>query len=156
MEAGKILEARGLKFKIMITNGTDTEPVARQAFPDGFPDWFRLVSQTPDINSLLAQASCFVSTSAAETFSYAICEASFYGLPVIQSDIPGTVWNATNPSTRLFPSLNPTALANSMEDFLKSDPEQEAKLALDTRERNRTLYPLNTWASKVINFYNSL
>ncbi|MBF0846977.1 glycosyltransferase, partial [Streptococcus danieliae] len=74
-----------------------------------------LKEQTKDIASLFNSVDCFISSSEYETFSYAICEASVFGLPVIQSDIAGTMWNAENPSTFLFKVNDAVALCKQMD-----------------------------------------
>ena len=115
LEAGQILEKKNLKFKILITKGVDTLEVVNQFFKGKQPDWVELMDQTDNVAEFYDKIDCFVSTSFHETFSFAILEATFYNKPVIQSDIEGTKWNAKNPSTLVFKSLNANDLSIKMD-----------------------------------------
>lgn len=147
---------KGMNVAILISNGTDTLNVVSQALGGETTNWCRVVEQTENVCDLFSQADCFVSTSVAETFSYAICEASIYGLPVIQSDIEATLWNAGNPSTLLFKSLDVADLADKMEQMIYADKEDMAKRCLRTREHNIEAYSIEKWVNNIIEFYNQL
>ena len=86
----------------MITKGVGTADFVENRYGGRIPEYIELVNQTSNIASLFEKSQCFISASLQETMSMAIAEASIYGLPVIQSDILGTWWNADNPSTFLF------------------------------------------------------
>ena len=156
LEAGKELIKLRNDFQVFITKGTDTESVVNNYFQGNLPSWVILKDQTEDIASLFNSVDCFISNSEHETFSYAICEASVFGLPVIQSDIAGTMWNAKNPSTRLFKVNDPLALCKQMNFIIDADKEELEKQIQVTIENNRRDYSLEQWAHNVISFYKQI
>ncbi len=155
MAAGCELAKIRSDFSVYITKGTDTEVVANDYFKfmGNLPSWLILKEQTHDIASLFNEVDCFVSTSEHETFSYAICEASVFGLPVIQSNIEGTMWNAHNPSTRLFRVNDVMDLCRKMNDIMDADKTELEKQIQITIKNNQSKYSLEQWAHKVTDFY---
>ena len=91
-----------------------------------------------------------------ETFSNAILEASFYHVPVIQSDIPGTIWNADRPSTFLFESLNSKNLSEKMEQVLALKQEKLSELCLQTKEINSLQYNVDIHCVKIHDYYGKI
>jgi glycosyltransferase involved in cell wall biosynthesis len=155
LKAAEELVYEGNNLKILLTNGVDTKQVVSSLY-ETLPKWLNIVGQTDDINSLFSKADCFVSTSVFETFSFAIAEASIYGLPIIQSDIPGTMWNADNPSTFLFRSLSVTSLKQAMLDVMNIDKIQMKQRCEKTCQTNIINYSLDSWSDKVIHFFESM
>lgn len=153
IQAGRQLAKKGFRFKIRITNGVDTEKVVGREFGNKLPEWFELIPQENDISVLLSQASCYVSTSIHETMSTAIAEATLYGIPVIQSDIPGTWWNADNPSTFVFKNLDVDDLVHQMEKVMTMDKEQMIQACRQTRQTNLECLDLNRWCNEIITTY---
>lgn len=147
---------KGNNIRVLITKGTDTGQVVDDFFNGHVPDWCMVIAQSDDINSIFAQADCFVSTSVHETFSYAICEATVYGLTVIQSDIEGTKWNAGNPSTHVFRSEDVVDLAEAMKKVMSEDPTNLTNKIKETQSRNIIDYSLDAWCGKIINFYEEV
>lgn len=143
-------------FEVVITKGTDTEKVVNHIFNGDIPGWLRLIEQTDTIVDLLSSVDCFVSTSVHETFSYAVAEASVFGLPVIQSDIDGTMWNASNPSTFLFQSENVEDLACRMRDVIDLPKEDMRRRCEITRLRNVEQYSFDMWVNKIVDFLERL
>jgi len=156
LEAGSILSAQHIPFQVLITKGTETESVSNDYFGENMPDWCKLINQNDNVNILFAQADCFISTAIHETFCNAICEATVYGLPVIQSDIDGTMWNAKNPSVSLYSTLDSQALAREMLKMMQRDRKQLIADCLTTRSINSSKYSFDIWCSKVIDFYQKL
>ena len=143
------------EIRIIITKGTDTVAVCETFFGGDIPNWCQLIEQSDDINTILEQADCFVSTSVHETFSYAICEATYFGLPIIQSDIDGTRWNANNPSTFLFRSGDSHDLERAMVEVMKRD---EGTLQNDISQTctNNMKYGIDNWCERIISFYEKI
>lgn len=142
--------------RVLITNGTDTEQVVSFFFNGQIPDWCVVIPQSDDINYIFDQADCFVSTSVYETFSYAICEASVYGLPILQSDIEGTKWNAGNPSTYVFRSEDTFDLESNMKKVMSENPLILSVRIKETQSINIRDYSLNTWCGKIVKFYEDI
>ena len=105
---------------LRVVKGTDSDEVFSRVFGSdaALPQWLEPIEQDEDIVRVFDGTDCFISAAQHETFSYAVCEATLYGLAVIQSDIPGTMWNAGNPSVKLFKSLDVSDLADKIEDFM--------------------------------------
>lgn len=155
LDAAEELTHEGNNLKILLTNGVDTKQVVSSRY-ETLPKWLNIVGQTDDINSLFSKADCFVSSSASETFSFAIAEASIYGLPIIQSDIPGTMWNACNPSTFLFKTENVKDLKRSMLEVMNASKDSLLQKCIETRNTNVRNYSLSAWCDKVLDFYQKL
>lgn len=141
---------------VYITRGTDTDNVVAEKFGKNVPSWCHIVNQRENINELFEMADCFVSSSDAETFSYAICEATIANMPVIQSDIDGTLWNVDNPSTFLFKQGDSDSLAEAMMNYMKSNPKNLQQACLETRLNNLGRYGLDAWCERIIRFYEQL
>lgn len=156
VQAGICLASKKLNFRILITKGADTELIVKSVVGEILPDWLVLVEQTDNIINLLVRSACYVSTSVHETMSTAIAEATLYGLPVIQSDIPGTYWNAKNPSTFLFKKGDVRDLAEKMEMLMRMDYDGLKDLCTMTKEINMERLSLETWCRKVISCYQNL
>lgn len=155
LNGGKNLENKN-RVDVYITRGTDTDEVVTKVFGNNVPDWCHVVEQRENINELFEMADCFVSCSDAETFSYAICEATIANMPVIQSDIDGTMWNAESKSAFLFKQGDAASCAEAMKRYMDSDVNELQKECLKTREHNQRCYGLDTWCKRVINFYEHL
>lgn len=156
LAAGETLIKQGENIKILLTKGPDAEYVVNEYFNNNIPKWVTLINEDDNINNLFAQADCFVSTSIHETFSYTICEATAYGLPVIQSNIEGTAWNNDNPSTFLFETLNSEQLSQQMRRVMNEDVNNLSRQCEITREKNRKTFPIEKWCQEVISFYNTV
>src|SRR5690606_29938130 len=156
LKACEILDSKKSNFCIKIIKGVgqETESAVKEIFGNSIPNWLELVDRTDKIESFYSQISCFVSISTHETFSNAIAEATMFELPVIQSDIPGTMWNAENPSTFLFKSLDVEDLANVMEKVLSFPKEEMEKQCFITRQNNIDKYGVDLWAERVLKFYS--
>lgn len=145
------LIAEKVDFEIWITKGTDTEEVVRSLFRQ-MPQWLTLIDQTEEIASLYGQVDCFISCSDCETFSYAVAEACYSGLPVIQSDIEGTAWNKPNPGCITFESGNEKKLAERMLQFCEQGAISMEKAGSISRFIE-SRYTLNKWSESIIKFY---
>jgi glycosyltransferase involved in cell wall biosynthesis len=151
----KLVESNpSAQYKLIITDGTDTRSVINDLTGGNIPNWCQLIKQTDNINSVLASVDCFISAADYETFSYAVCEASIYGLPVIQTNIPGTKWNNENPSTFLFSTGNADELAQCIKRV--SDTYTELTTARVKTRQNNLKYTIDHWSRQIINFYQDL
>ena len=151
-KAGERLYKEGVTdFVCYVTIGTDTCETVKVL--GGEQPWFKLIPQNDDINQIFAQADCFVSTSTCETFSYAIAEASYYGLPIIQSDIPGTSWNRPSQTTLWFESENVEDLAYQMKCMMEVKSKILAHALQQASEEIQHNYSLDSWADRILNCY---
>lgn len=155
LKAGEILINKDLNFKVLLLKGIDTLEVVNKVFNNTVPFWVEVMERTNDIENFYNRLSCFVSTSVHETFSNAIAEATMFEIPVIQSDIPGTNWNAENPSTFLFESLNVEKLAAVMEKVLHYPKDKLNEKCEDTRQINIKKFGVDLWCEKIFKFYDN-
>ena len=108
----------GYRFKLLL-NGNEHTWTQLDSFLDGGqPDWLIKGEPVEDVSLLFAQSKIFIQASRRETFSYAVCEAAYAGLPVIASDIPGLEWAHNLPSVRFFENENVTELYLIMKQYL--------------------------------------
>lgn len=143
---------------LRVVKGTDSDEVFSRVFGSdaALPQWLEPIEQDEDIVRVFDGTDCFISAAQHETFSYAVCEATLYGLAVIQSDIPGTMWNAGNPSVKLFKSLDVSDLVDKIEDFISIDRHKLAEDTAITAARNRTKYTLDAWCDSVLKMYEKI
>ncbi len=155
-DAAEILERNKYDFEIHITRGYSTELLLKSKYGKQIPSWLRLVEQTDDVKELYKNCSCYISASLKETMSMAIAESSIYGLPVIQSDIPGTMWNAHNPSVFLFHVNDSSDLASQMMKIIDMDKIKLKRLCEQTSVNNRKELSMQRWCERIISIYQSL
>lgn len=143
-------------FKLLITEGIGTREMLLKTCGE-IPEWIELVKQTDNVSELYSRSSCYVSTSLRETMSTSIAEATFFDLPVIQSDILGTYWNAQNPSVLLFRSGDIEDLTDKIEKIinLSNDKNWQSNI-VETRQKNMTLLSLSHWREEVLKVLKGL
>lgn len=157
LNAGKKLEKAGAQFRILITKGNKLEESVHSFLnTDKLPSWVKIVPQTDDIASLFSESDCYISASRGETMSFAIAEATYFLVPVIQSDIPGTYWNAKNPSVFLFKNEDSDELCKKMQEIMQSDKTELKEKCAETLENNKKLLDLDVWKENIINVYKSV
>ena len=153
--ATKKLLNKGYNIHVLLTRSSNIDEYCKRYGYDSV-DWLTVIDPQDDINEIFSKADCFVSTSVGETFSYGICEASIFGLPVIQSDIEGTMWNKNNPSTFVFKSLDIDDLAKCMIRVISMDHNEIMQRCEITSLNNVRDYSINAWTKKVLLFYQNL
>lgn len=153
LSAAEMLKTEGYHFEVHLTRGAYLDKYLKNRYPDGYPQWLSVIDQTDNIASIFDSSSCYVSASIAETMSMAIAEASIYGLPVIQSDIPGTWWNAGNPSAFIFEKGNVKALCQKMKELIDMNPQELESRCRITSSNNRGRLSLQDWCQKMTDIY---
>lgn len=98
-------------------------------------------------------ANIFIQASRKETFSYAVCEASYMGMPVISSDIAGLEWAHMLPTVTFFENENVEELYNLMKTFLDGKQFVE-KDYNQTKAIINSDYTIHAWAHKIMRIYN--
>jgi glycosyltransferase involved in cell wall biosynthesis len=119
------------------------------------PPWLRLSGFVGDSAWLFAAADIFVSASRHEGQSSAIGEALACGLPVVMSDIPGTVGWGAAPSMLTFASENANALGARIERLLDDAPQARAAGGR-SRDWVRERFALNAWCERICAIYQEL
>ncbi len=157
LRAGCELAKKRNDFEICLTVNKESEIAIKDFFLNkGVPQWVRMIPSSPNVAEIFAKADCYISASRGETMSTSIAEASILGLPVIQSDIPGTYWNAHHSSTFLFPLNDESALAIKMNEVMEIPSDRLKDLCRKTSRENRIALSLDTWRDKLIAVYKRL
>ena len=156
LDAADMLFQEGWNFELYLTRGYTLDSFIKYKYPKDIPEWLKIVEQTDDIVQLFDKCHCYISASLQETMSMAIAEASIYGLPIIQSDIPGTWWNAFNPSTFLFRTNNAQDLAKQMKLIINMDKEELANKVRQSSENNIKKLSMERWCKQIISVYQKI
>ncbi len=147
------LRERGKQnFCLLFTKGIGTEAMLHRLLGKTLPEWVKLVKEGEDVASLFKRSTCYISTADFETMSMAIAEATLYGLPVIQSDIPGTYC----PSVFLFKRRDAEDLAEKMEKVIDADLETLRARCATTRSNNLRLLSLDSWCDELETIYKEV
>lgn len=141
----------GFRFKLLL-NGNEKTWEELEQFGK-IVDRPYLVKGNPvdNVNELFANAKIFIQASRRETFSYAVCEAAYAGLPVISSDIAGLEWAHEIPLVDFFESENVEMLYQCMK--AKLNLQNETSTIKESYDIIRKKYSLETWVNKIIDAY---
>lgn len=156
LDAAEILCRNGFCFRILMTRGYTTQRLLDERYEGATPNWLEIIAPREDVASLFNQSHCYVSASLKETMSMGIAEASLFGLPVIQSDIPGTYWNSDTPSAFLFKLNDANNLAEKMKMVMNMPLLKLRELCRKSQAINRKRLDVNLWSNKMIKVFESL
>lgn len=146
------LEKNGYQFKLLL-NGNYFTWKKLQEYLDGRTSGY-LVKGNPveDVNGLFEKTGVFILASRSETFSYAVCEAAYFGLPVISSRIPGLEWAKELPTVQFFEVENVDSLYEAMEAYLKGKKNTDFERQ-QTRKIIEQKYSMNVWVKQIMECY---
>lgn len=146
------LAAEGYAFRLLFNGNEKTWPELDAFLAGEEPSWLVRGKPVADVNRLFAASKVFIQASRRETFSYAVCEAAYAGLPVISSDIAGLEWAHELPSVAFFENENPEQLYQLMKTCLDGRLRSHSEL-----ERSRQFvlahYSLGVWAKRIMDQY---
>ena len=149
----KRLDKAGYKFKFCLNGGDSTWENLNLYLQGDKPEWLILDYPQKDINKILAKAGCFIQASRRETFSYAIGEAAYFGLPVIVSDIEGVQWAKELPTTLFFENEDEDQLYYYMKSILDKKIQLSEQQLNRTREIIEKRYSVQCWVKNILKFY---
>jgi len=147
------LEAQGYRFRLLLNGNAQTWPLLEEHLGGRKPDYLEKGEPVEDINELFDMSELFIQASRRETFSYAVCEAAYAGLPVISSDIPGLEWAHNLPTVSFFDNENIEALYLLMKAHLDGVSIASSELVSQSQKTIEEQYSLRVWVDKVINYY---
>ena len=155
LQACDCLEKDGYKFRLLLNGNERTWPVLEQYLEGRKPSYLECGDPISDINQLFDTSKVFIQASRKETFSYAVCEAAYAGLPVISSDIAGLEWAHALPTVTFFPNEDVQSLYEAMREYLdgKGIPEQDIR---NSRNHIENTLSLDVWARNVMQHYGLL
>lgn len=152
LEACDRLEREGYRFRLLLNGNEHTWPRLDAYLQGRTPGYLERGAPVSDINALFDASRVFIQASRKETFSYAVCEAAYSGLPVISSDIAGLEWAHTLPTVTFFPSEDAGALCEAMRAFLDGRAVTGEAVSRTRTHIEETL-SLAVWARHVMAHY---
>ena len=146
------LEQEGYNFKLLLNGNQNTWDDLDKYLGGKYPSYLILGMPTDNVNLLYDKSKVFVQASRRETFSYAVCEATYAGMPVICSNISGLEWAQKIPSIRFFKNEDSNSLYYEMKKIL--DGETICADILDQSIKTiKDNYSLESWTKKIIQIY---
>lgn len=146
------LEEEGYQFRLLLNGNEKTWPKLNEYMGQRTPRYLTTGDPVENINELFAVSAVFLQASRRETFSYAVCEAAYAGLPVISSDIPGLEWAHSLPTVEFFETENWEQLYQMMKNRLNQESNDVESVAY-TREIIEGRYSLRVWVENVMKCY---
>jgi glycosyltransferase involved in cell wall biosynthesis len=152
LDACRLLADDGYVFKLLFNGNVHTWPKLKEYINGEEPAWLALGDPVENINELFEASRVFIQASRRETFSYAVCEAAYAGLPVISTDIAGLEWAHNLPIVDFVPGEDVRALYATMKGYL--DGKTVSPEARDTSRRIIAReYSTERWTSQILNHY---
>ncbi len=146
------LYQEGYQFRLLLNGNETTWRELTQYLGEKRPEYLELSNPVEDVNELLQPSKVFIQASRKETFSYAVCEAAYAGMPVISSDISGLEWAHDVPSVKFFESENVDSLYDVMKTFLDGYVLDKEAI-LNSKEIISAKYSLDAWVNQIIGYY---
>lgn len=153
LDACEVINKDKLQVELIVSSQDKTYTYINERY-NKTPEWLKLVPPTDKIAELYASVDCMVSASRAEGFSYAIAEAIYTGLPIVYSDIPGTLWTSDFESTYIFESGNPASLISAINKVTNNPISLESQQ--NNRRKMEELYSMDAWVNQVMDVINSI
>lgn len=147
------LEQEGYDFRLLLNGNEKTWPILTEYLGDRKPAYLQTGDPVEDINELFEASEVFIQASRRETFSYAVCEASYAGMPVISSDIPGLEWAHDLPTISFFESEDSNKLYLLMKAYLDGTASTACEAVAQAQKIVEEKYSLRVWVDKVIKHY---
>ena len=146
------LEQDGYRFRLLLNGNEKTWPQLEEYLEGRKPSYLVTGDPVEDINEMFDASELFIQASRRETFSYAVCEAAYAGLPVISSDIPGLEWAHDLPTVEFFETENAEQLYLLMKKWLDRKTVDADQIA-QTQKIIEDRYSLRVWVDRVMKHY---
>jgi len=152
LQACDKLDQEGYKFKLLL-NGNEQTWLKLDAFLDGrTPSYLIKGNPVSDVSLLFDKSKVFIQASRRETFSYAVCEAAYAGLPVISSNISGLEWARALPTVSFFENEDVEGLYSLMKSFL-DEKVISTENARGSKEYIESKLSIDAWADSILKHY---
>lgn len=153
LNACQRLYAEGFNFQMLLNGNETTWPVLNEYLKGKELPFLKCINPTKDVASLYNSGDIFIQASRKETFSYAVCEAAYSGMPVICSDIYGLEWAHQLPTVCFFENENEENLYSKMKEFL-CGKKYNSDAYTRTFEIIEDEYIIKAWSRKIIEIYD--
>ncbi len=118
------------------------------------PEWVICLNHTDDMGKYYHMSDIFISSSRGETFSFALAEAIYCGLPCISSDIRGVQWAKNVESIQFFENENVDDLVDKIQQCLVTPLDSEI-LSIG-KKYIQDNYSEAIWSKNIINYYKEI
>lgn len=152
LDACRLLERDGYSFRLLFNGNVHTWPKLQEYMQGEHPAWLELGQPVENINELFDVSRVFIQASRRETFSYAVCEAAYGGLPVISTDIAGLEWAHDLPTVDFVDNEDVNSLYLAMKKYLDGKTFS-LELCDASREIIARKYSTDAWTCKILNSY---
>ena len=152
LQACDRLAQDGYQFRLLLNGNEHTWPKLDSYLNGRMPAYLERGNPVSDINQLFDVSKVFIQASRKETFSYAVCEAAYAGIPVIGSDIAGLEWAHELPTVTFFPNEDVQSLYAAMRGFLDGKRVSDDEIRR-SREHIEDTLSLAVWAGHVMQHY---
>lgn len=146
------LAQEGYPFRLLLNGNEKTWPQLQEYLGGREPGYLVTGEPVEDINELFDASELFIQASRRETFSYAVCEAAYAGLPVISSNIPGLEWAHDLPTVEFFETENADQLYLLMKNWLDRKTIDSRSIT-QTQKVIQERYSLQVWVNHVMKHY---
>lgn len=151
LDACEQLEKDGYSFKILLNGNKNTWLELERYLQGRIPSYLVKGQPVDDVNTLFCDSRVFIQASRRETFSYAVCEAAYAGLPVICSEISGLEWAHDLPTVTFF-DLDSKSLYSAMREFLSGNMVDK-KAVNNTQQIIEERYSIDVWVKAILKAY---
>lgn len=149
------LYEEGYRFKILLNGNDQTWIHVKEYYREKIPTYVECGDSVRDVNILYDNTIAFIQASRRETFSYAVCEAAFAGLPVISSSIPGLEWAQGIPTVLFFKKEDIDGLYECMKKIVSETWIPDEQEVANSRAAIKNKFSLDIWCEKIIKMYKS-
>lgn len=155
LDACEQLYQEGYQFTILLNGNSRTMMHIKEYYNDKIPSYIEVGGSVKDVNILYSSTMAFIQASRRETFSYAVCEAAYAGLPVISSDIAGLEWAHEIPTVLYFKSEDKEELYECMKKIISKEWKPYTDEINCSRKKIREKFSLDVWCEKIIEIYDN-
>lgn len=143
----------GYQFKILLNGNDQTWTFVKEHYKDRIPSYVECGDSVKDVNDLYSNTAAFIQASRRETFSYAVCEAAYAGLPVISSDIVGLEWAHKLSTVLFFEKGDTNGLYECMKKIITKTWLPDKREISCSRSLITDKFALEIWCEKIIKMY---